>query len=288
MIYSFCYVLLSALFGILLNYMSNITTNQLSNEILIFLIAAYALITYHLINIRNIRKTYRKLLDINKIDIIILLILITISLTGCFYVPIYFNPSTLSFTFMSISSCCASLSLFLKFRDKHNLWVFLVIFIIIITFYVWHYILLPNLFMFFLMVISTLITGIFSYLYFVKSHEFSIAGLSAVEILTFRFWLLFIILGIVCIINGDFLQLTWSILFKIFCVSLLVLVLPIYFSQKGIEKIGPNMHGIILGFTPLLSYILENLILKIHDMSMMFFSTALALTVLAQKLFIKS
>ena len=281
--YSLSYVIVAALFGIILKLVSLKSHDALSTSLLIFLVSFNSIVIFHIANRKNLGATYRKLLSLNKIDIFLLPTLVTLSLIGVFYIPLHFTPSLHAFTYTALTSCCASISVFFKFKTRSNLLIFLTLSIIIITFYVFNFgqFTLAN---FLIMVFATLSCAIVSYSYFVLSYRFNQAGLSAIEVLTFRFWPICIIFGIISIISGELFQMPLYIIPETISVSIITFVLPVYLSQKAIEKIGPHLHGMLLGFVPLLTYILENIILGIHNFSMLFFSLALAAMVLLQSI----
>ena len=283
MIYSLCYILSVALFGVILKLVSLKTHGIVTTPLLIFLITFYSIIIFNIINIKNIKSTYSKLLTINKIDVFLLPALVSLSLTFTFYIPLYYTPAIHSFAFMAIMSCCASLSMLIKAKTRRNFLVFSAMLTIIVIFYILH-LEQMSLTKSILLVVATMTCAITSYLYFVLSYKFNEAGFRSIEVLSFRFWPICIVFGIISFMNGDIYKLPLYIIPETIGVSLITFALPVYFSQKAIEKIGPELHGTMLGFTPLLTFVLENMILKIHDFSMLFFGIAFAVIILCQNL----
>lgn len=99
-----------------------------------------------------------------------------------------------------------------------------------------------------------MLAGIAFYIYIVQSDKLSKqANLSAVEILATRFWVLFFVSsGYLYGKNlHDILAANWMLLLFI---SFASLIIPIYFNQKAIQKLGPSVAAILISFVPPVTY----------------------------------
>jgi hypothetical protein len=283
--YSLGYVFFVALWGVILR-LTALKLKNIPHELLLFLIVFYTVIFFHIVNIKNIKSTYIKAWTTNKFDLMLSVSLVSISLGGTLCMPLYFQPSISSFAFITITTCYASFNIFLNNKRKRNLLIFMALLLELVLFYAFHVKQFTTT-KFMVMVGATLIIGSAGYTYMVISHRLHGANMTVSEFLMLRFWPLLVILGVIVISRGDLYILSWSIMLNTIVLAFMALVFPVYLSQKGIEKAGPTIHGITIGFVPILVYIFENLFLKINDHSMAVFAIGLAVIIAIQKLCVK-
>lgn len=103
-------------------------------------------------------------------------------------------------------------------------------------------------------VVYGFISGACFYVYIVASTELTgKRGMTSIQILALRFWALFIGAA-VFLPNGS----TWIILDnikKLSSLSVCSAVIPIFFSQRAIDKLGPAIASILFCFVPPLTYV---------------------------------
>lgn len=110
-------------------------------------------------------------------------------------------------------------------------------------------------------IVLALFGGTASFVYFKKSQELSQhALLSATQLLAVRFYLAIIILAIILPKHSIVHYITLTNLINLTVLALLSLIIPLYFSQKALEKISPEQHAIINSLCPIVTGILQKLV----------------------------
>ncbi|MDD3267168.1 MAG: hypothetical protein PHC75_08330 [Burkholderiales bacterium] len=105
-------------------------------------------------------------------------------------------------------------------------------------------------------VICGSITGIAYYIYIYSSEQLSLkCGMTSLQLLATRFWLLFLSAMAVVYAKYDYSGLLINDFVKIILVSFGSLIIPIYFAQQSIIKIGGNLTAIFSCLVPPMVYI---------------------------------
>ena len=114
-------------------------------------------------------------------------------------------------------------------------------------------------------IMMAFIGGTASFFYFKQSQAFAKnASLSATQVLAVRFYLTIIILAIILPKSGMGHYLTFANLINLILLSFCSLIIPLYFSQKALERITSEQHAIINSLCPLVTGILQTIIF--HDL----------------------
>lgn len=127
--------------------------------------------------------------------------------------------------------------------------------------------------------IYAILAGISSYLYlrtstsYAQSHQ-----LTSVDILAIRFYLLFIFSLFMLVYSTESLHsanqtYTFSIIFfTLVILGFLNFIIPNYFSQSSVQNIGAEKFSFITSLTPVLTYVLEGILLQKWSVSLLFSS----------------
>lgn len=97
--------------------------------------------------------------------------------------------------------------------------------------------------------------GIAFYVYVYSSARLTLLGdLTAMQILATRFWVLFIG-ALVFVPYRELVSINIEDIGKIILVSFGSLIIPIYFNQKSIQKLGADKTSILIGLVPPITYL---------------------------------
>lgn len=110
-------------------------------------------------------------------------------------------------------------------------------------------------------IVLALIGGTSSFIYFKKSQALAkTAELTATQVLAVRFYLSIFVLAIV-IPKGDFAEyFTLMNAINLVLLAFFSLIIPLYFSQKALEKITSEQHAIINSLCPLVTGVLQEVV----------------------------
>lgn len=256
MIYTWGYILLTAFSAVLRHTVGN----EIPGMLIIFLSTFYAIVFFHALNYGQIKQLYKKTFEIKKLYIL-MTFLVLVMWVGAFLIPAYFTPTVQVFSALAVASFYGAFFTAKKTRQGIHVMQFIMIALILVTFYSVYYQQYP--FQKFLILLGwTFLTGTAGYLYFVKSYELNQSGFSAKEILAVRFWLLLLFPLFFVIKDHLYLLINFKVLYLTFAVGVITLIIPIYCSQKSIEKIGANLHSILIGLSPITTFLLERLFIQ--------------------------
>ncbi|WP_116963454.1 hypothetical protein [Fastidiosibacter lacustris] len=229
--------------------------NEIPVGLMITLSSLYALVFFHLVSYKTLVSLYKKLWQHKNLYLQVIFIFLLMWLMS-FIIPVYYSPALLMFFATAFPSVIGSYMLWRKKKDKSDLLFTLLLFLIITAFYVT----LTNVYSwneFAFLLIGTLIVGVTMYLYSHLSYQMNLLSFSASEILASRYILLFLIPFIWSATHGELTLIDDKVLWLTLALSLISLIIPIYCSQISIAKVGPNIHSIAMGFTPLMAFIFE-------------------------------
>lgn len=115
---------------------------------------------------------------------------------------------------------------------------------------------LPNNKSAFLGVICGSITGVAYYIYIYSSEQLSLkCNMTSLQLLATRFWALFLSAVVVVFIKYSYQSLLLIDIVKIILISFGTLIIPIYFAQQSIVKIGGNLTAIFSCLVPPMVYV---------------------------------
>lgn len=114
-------------------------------------------------------------------------------------------------------------------------------------------------------ILLALLGGTSSFIYFKQSQALAKkADLSATQVLAVRFYLAIIVLLLIVPKHHISEYLTPSNIFNLLLLASFSLIIPLYFSQKALEKITSEQHAIINSLCPIVTGILQQIIF--HDL----------------------
>ncbi len=273
MIYTLAYILLTAVSFVLIHQLGV----GLPKMLMVLLSTAYAIFFFHVINYKTIAGAYRKAFRIKK-DYAVILISVLFMWGGSYLIPIYYSPAIQVFTFM-LSICVWGA--FFTYRHTHrttDLIIFILCSFILCVFYIIYYQVYP-LKSFLIMLFGTLLTGTAAYVYFWQSQKLLEFQFTSTEILAIRFWLLLLVPLMLVIEDQSYLLINWRILGETLLLSCFTLIFPIYCCQKSIEKIGANLHSVLIAITPFVTFLLEKSVMKTTTNAIGYLSIILAVVI---------
>lgn len=256
MLYSGLFVLLSAFSGLL----RQIVGDRISPAIVLLIASTFTIIYFHIINLKSIKYLYFSCFAQKK-RWLFLSFSVAIIWACSLYSPPLIGASLHTFIFFSIVGLVGISVIYIKEKEFFSLYLITLIGLIglliigvslTLNSKISSEVILG-------MLLST-IGGIFAFIYSIQSNEFNkLTGASASQILAIRFYLA-IILSLLLLIGSESdihinkLDLLSSILIAIFC-----FIAPLYYSQKGIESVGPEINAIICSCIPLVTAVFEKL-----------------------------
>lgn len=264
MIYSILYTIVNSLAGILIYLVGT----KIPDALMIFLSTTYAIIFFHIINFKKVKVLYSVIITKYKFIYFQLSSLLLGTWIGSFLIPIYFSPYAQKITYMNITALCGSFSLFMDKKRKIHLIKGLLLSLNLVFYYIFY----ANRYSDWLMLVpATIVTGVCGFYYMKISEIFSRKNFSAIQILTVRFWLLWAVTFIYVLYKKEIPDITLKIVPETMIVGFSTLILQVYLAQKSIEKVGSSITGIFFGLTPIITIILQKLILgKAFDTTMPF------------------
>ena len=228
--------------------------------LMVFLSSTYAIVFFNLLNQEQIKSTYINLWHNKRLFLILSISSCGVTFGG-FLVPIYYLPSIHLVSYMSIMSTIGALMIYLY---KKNPITFARLFILLANLIIF-YLVSHNYYTgekYLLLIVITLSVAIFGYICVKYSFIFTKHKFNSLQVLSVRFWLMWLISLISIIYNHQLSLISFDIIWKTLLLSCLILILPMYFSQKAIEKIGPDETSVLIGFTPFTTFILEKIFIK--------------------------
>lgn len=262
---------------------------DINHDILIFISAATAVMSFHLLNSRQNKQTYIRIIKDKNIwsGISKVIATTTFMWVAGFIIPLTYTPFIFVFSYLGWPSFFGALVMAVTTRKP----VYIIQGIMIaITFVLFYFVTFRD---FSLMkaslgILVTMLTGLSLYLYLRASKGLNNKGMNSRQILALRYWLLLILPLILIIYRHEFHLFTGSIIFKGIIIGMITLVLPLYFGQLCIEKFGSERFSLAMGFTPILTFALQFITLKAELVAItiaMSLAIAIALPLLASKIY---
>jgi hypothetical protein len=257
MIYCWIYILINAVSALL----RQLGGQHFSPAFILLAGSIAAILYFHLINLKTIPYIYKQSLA-QKSNWFWLNVSIAITWLCAIYSPAYIGASLYTFIYFAVLGIIGSI--FFIYQKKYYNFSQLISLLGLLSLLCYAiYKNDINISAYQTIGISlALIGGISGFIYSKQSANFmKTAILSTSQILAVRFFLIiplcFILIPYPLIMNMSFLHLNYAMFIGIFC-----LIIPIYFSQKGIEEAGPEINAMLSSGTPLLCATLEQLYFK--------------------------
>lgn len=245
------YVILSAIVFVFLDKLCN----NIDPITALFAMSGIAIVCFNLLSIKDLKKTYTACFD-HKL----LFLLMSLAL-GADWVCLTFGTH-LSDPFITMAALFITLAffgfakLYIKSHARSNLISMALLLISVLILYQTYEIKISRHVIYGL--ILGAIAGMAFFAYIVLSDILSKRGqLSTLQLLATRFWMLFL---------GSAFFMPWSDVFHmiqsnaipLILVSFGSLIIPIFFNQQAIKKLGPARSSIIISFVPPVTYLFES------------------------------
>lgn len=254
--YTFIYIILTAISMVFINHAATFLPPALT----LFLGTIIAIITFHLINIRQIKNIYQQAWK-TKWLWLRMMCAVTAMWVSTIYGPAYATPAV--YILIYFAANCILGTVFSYSDDKNIYWLVsgagvLICTALITLHYMNAFIMTEHTMLGMLM---GLVGGLATYIYSKQSYAFSKENkFSATQILMVRFWLVEIFCLFLLPASPQS-YLTSHTLLIIFGIALASLILPIFFVLKGILAIGAEKSSMLCGLIPAVTYILQTIIL---------------------------
>lgn len=235
----------------------------INHDILIFISAATAVISFHLLNFGQNKPTYTRIFKDRSLWVGITKVIATTTFmwVAGFIIPLVYTPFIFVFSYLGWPSFFGALVMAITSRKPVYVVQAALIFITFGLFYfaTFNSFSMPKII---IGVLITMLTGLSLYLYLRASKGLNHKGLNSRQILALRYWLLLILpLGLITY-RHEFHLFTNLVVIKGVIIGMITLVLPLYFGQLCIEKFGSENFSLAMGFTPILTFLVQFFTLK--------------------------
>jgi hypothetical protein len=271
--YALLYVICTAISVIFIRLIGT----RMPDMLLIFMSTSFAILFFNVHRWKSVTDIYARIIKLRTAFIVINTLML-IQWFGSFLIPVYFSPAAFIISLFSILSLLSSYMLYRAQKKKSQLIKLLLLSLSLISFYIMYGFSYPGM-LYLIFLFSTLSVGIVGYTYLRVSAKLNQQNFTAIEILSFRFWLLWLVSLAYVLYDHQFAQLDFIMIPQTLLIATVTLIIPIYFSQKSIEKIGPDKSGLIFGFTPLAITMMEHWVIKTPLDDNLIFSLSLLLII---------
>jgi len=271
MIYSFLYVLVFSVALVLIQKLDLSIPPLFS----LLVTACIATIYFNSININNLKEIYSHCFQYKKSWISIMVIVLVMWATTMLG-PGMIGASLFNFIYFAWLGVLGLLVSQKIEENKYKIYFSLCLFLLIainVYFELHHTLSVDTC----VGVILALLGGTSSFIYFKQSQQLAkIAHLSATQILAVRFYFSIIVLAL--FLPKHQIQNHFTVLNLLYLILLafFTLIIPLYFSQKALEKITSEQHAMINSSCPIVTAILQTIIfgdLKTEQMIVYFLYT---------------
>lgn len=250
-IYTILYIISNGFSVIVINFVGN----EIPIDNMIFLSSLYALIFFNFLNIKNLKSTYNKVFINKKLYINMIVVFMSMWIV-CFIIPIYYTPAILMFYATAWPALFGAVKKYKEKKSRSPLILAVLIFIVILVLYIN----LSHVYsgvMYALLIIGTLIAGLTMFLYSKLSFDMNEVGFKPSEVLAIRYALLVIIPLVWSLKTGHLFNIDANTIKLSLVVGFFTLIIPIFFSQTSVMKVGVSNHTIAMGLTPFVSFVFE-------------------------------
>jgi drug/metabolite transporter (DMT)-like permease len=265
-IYSFLYVLIFSVALVLIQKL-DISIPPLFS---LLVTASIASIYFNLINLHRLKEMYRDCFRNSSLWILIMSIVLL--MWGCTMIgPGKIGASSFNFLYFAWLGTLGFVSLSFQDWKKNRMKFYFGLSILLLI--------IANIFLELqesftsdtgLGIFLALAGGTSSFVYFKVSQAFTKkTHLSATQILSVRFYLSIIVLFIILPKHNVSEYLSWNNSLSLVLLAFCSLIIPLYFSQKALEKITSEQHAIINSLCPAVTGVLQEIIfndLKLEQM----------------------
>jgi hypothetical protein len=266
MIYSFLYVFV---FCIALVFIQKLDAS-ISPLFSLIITASIATLFFNIINFRSLREVYKVCWENKKLWLAIMVTILV--MWNCTMIaPGLIGASLTNFLYFSWLGMLGFLSLsFQDWQKNHTKFYFALCFlsliILNICFEIQHTFSKEVI----CGILLSFIGGTSSFVYFKQSQALAKnTSFSATQILAVRFYLTIIVLSVILPKGSFALYFTLNNLMSLILLAFLSLIIPLYLSQKALEKITAEQHAIINSLCPVITGILQEIIFKDLKMEQM-------------------
>lgn len=258
---------------------------NINHDILIFISAVTAVVSFHLLNLGQNKNTYRRVLSDSSIWLGLMKVVLTTTFmwVAGFIIPIVFTPFIFVFSYLGWPSFFGAIVMAKTTKNPLYFFQALMVAATFVLFYVITfsgYSLVKTI----TGVLITMLTGLSLYFYLRASKGLNLKGVNSRQVLAVRYWLLLLMPLALISYRHEFNLISPSILGKGIIIGLITLVLPLYFGQLCIEKFGSEKFSLAMGFTPILTFLMQFFILK-ADLLEVFTALILALVIALPMIF---
>lgn len=257
MIYSFLYVLVFSVALVLIQKLDVSIPPLLS----LFVTATIASIYFNLINKNHLQKIYSDCFK-NKTQWILVMLIVLIMWTTTMIGPGKIGASLFNFIYFAWLGILGFVMLSIQNWKEYRIkFYFAACLFLLIAANIFFELRISVSYDALYGITMALLGGTASFIYFKQSQSLAKnAKLSATQVLAVRFYLSIIILGLVMPKNQIQNYLTLSNSFALILLAFFSLIIPLYFSQKALEKITPEQHAIINSSCPIITAILQAIV----------------------------
>jgi len=257
MIYSFLYVLIFSIALVLIQKL-DISIPPLFSLLITAIIAT---LYFNLINRNHIKKIYFDCSN-NKIQWLTVMLIVLMMWSTTMVGPGKIGASLFNFIYFAWLGMLGFLMLSFKNWEKYRIKFYfgICLFILIIANVLLE---LHSSFSYDALygIAMALLGGTASFIYFKQSQNLAKkANLSATQVLAVRFYLSIIILVFIIPKHSIENYLTLSNSISLILLTLFSLIIPLYFSQKALEKITSEQHAIINSSCPIITGIIQEIL----------------------------
>lgn len=259
MIYSFLYVLVNSCAAVLIQKLYY----SISPLFSLLVTATIATVFFNLLNIHSLKKMYSACWKEKRLwfgVMVTILVMWNCSMIG----PGLIGAALYNFLYFAFVGMLGFMSLALKDFEKNRIKLYfglciLLLLIIVIGSEFYYFSTKTTL----IGILLGLIGGAVTFLYFKQSQAITKRmHLTPTQILAVRFYLT-IIVTFVILPHGSFIQYSTVNNFShLLLLAALSLIIPLFFQQKGLEKISSEQYSIIVSLCPVVSAILQELVFK--------------------------
>jgi len=255
MVFMLSYVLNTALSFIFVKIVGNLVPDFL----MVFISVTFAIVFFNAINYKSMLGIYSNFFKKNFKLFFFLNLYAFVVWVLSFFIPIFYSPSVFLMTMFAVLAILGNISVYLNNKaNKFLIYVNILIIANLIYLFVLYAHELTSFLHFILFAIGGIAAGIFGHFYIKTSHQIGTdIKLKSTQVLAVRFWMLWICSLILVLFYREIGFADVTYLPKILFISVITLLLPIYFLQRAIEKIGANKTGIYTGLVPITIVIME-------------------------------
>ncbi len=246
------YVLLASIAFVFLDNLCQ----EVSPVVALFVMSGIALLCFNLLSAKSLKKTYQNLYE-HRLLFFMMSFALSIDWLCMLYATYLSDPFITMTALFSTSAFLGFLSLYKKTGLRIHLVSMLLLIISLVVLY-FNYKIQTSGYLGYGILLGSL-AGIAFFIYMITSEMLCRRGnMSVIQVLATRFWVLF--LGSACFINLHQLH---GVLqqhgLALMAISIGSLVLPIYFNQQAIQKLGTALASILISLVPSTTYLIYTL-----------------------------